>query len=185
MALSNWDTLAFDEKGESSTGDFTSKLGVEVEVYKNWLYVRDEKAWVDGGQFVKSTVMQIQHGEITYKDIHVVALRGPQNGVYAFVWSGWEHEKTLTGMIGIGVYGYDDRGEFIGVTTDSLEWFKEQIKTGDLDVPKVLKEIDLSKGQRFNQGDAFFAQHLGEGIPATPPGEAGPTVVSQIIKNTK
>lgn len=187
MALSNWDTLALDEKGEPSTGDFTSKLGVNVEVYKNWLYIRDEKAWDDKSGWQRPTVMQISHGSITYKDVNIVALRGPQNGVYAFVWSGWEHDKTLVGMIGIGVYGFDESSEFVGVLPDSLDWFENKIKEGDWggdsSVPAALLKIDLRKGQRFNQGDAFFAQNLGGGIPGTPPGEAQPTVMSQIIKN--
>ena len=59
MALSNWDTFAVDEKGEPTDGRFTSALGVEVEIYKNWLYVRDEQAWRDGGRFVSPTVMSM------------------------------------------------------------------------------------------------------------------------------
>jgi hypothetical protein len=85
MALSNWDTMAVNAKGEPTNGVFTSKLGVTVEIYKNWLYLRDEKAWQEGGRFVKSTVGQIESGVLTYKDVSIVAKRGPQGGVYCVV----------------------------------------------------------------------------------------------------
>lgn len=41
MALSNWDTMSMDEKGKTLSGEFVSPLGVKVEFYKNWIYVRE------------------------------------------------------------------------------------------------------------------------------------------------
>lgn len=195
MALSNWDTLALDEKSASISGVFKSPLGVVVEFYKNWLYVRDEKAGEDKGSFTQPTVMQVTSGEIRYKDVSILALRGPQNGVYAVVWTGYGLD--VVGMIGCGVYGYEGE-EFVGVLGSSIEWFKKELgkkesytmmigdeeRSTDVDVydiPKPFKETDWGKGLRFNQGDAYFAGALGKDIPATEPEKAAPTVMSQIL----
>ena len=105
MALSNWDTLSINELGESLNGIFVSPLGVEVSFYKNWLYVRDEKAWQDGGAFIQPTVMQIDSGNLQYKDVHVEAVRGPQNGVFALITTGYGQD--IKAVVGCGVSGYE------------------------------------------------------------------------------
>lgn len=128
MALSNWDTLAVNEKGEATNGIFQSPLGVIVEIYKNWLYIRDEKAWEEGGGYTKPTVMQVQEGHFRYKDVTVDAIRGPKDGVYCVVHTERfkpeldskerykpENVERLA-MIGIGCYGFDnDTGDWLGV----------------------------------------------------------------------
>ena len=114
MALSNWDIYAIDEQSQSTNGVFESATGIAVELYKNWLYIHDEKGWQNGGAYNRPVVAQIWHGSFTYKDVHIRAWRGPKNGIYAFVWSGWEHKKTLKVMAGIGCYGFHDE-EWVGV----------------------------------------------------------------------
>lgn len=109
MALSNWATAAVDEKGQPSNGLFTSVLGVTVEIYKNWLYVHDPAAWREGGPYVHPVVMSINAGEVSYQDVRVLAVRGPKEGVYAIVWSGYESDPDFRAMIGIGCYGYEGR----------------------------------------------------------------------------
>ncbi len=106
MALSNWDTLAIDHEGKSTNGVFISPLGVQVEIYKNWLYVRDEKAWQEGGSYIEPTIMHINEGNLHYKDVDILAKRGPQKGIYVLVYSGWEHSNTFVAMAGSGVSGY-------------------------------------------------------------------------------
>jgi hypothetical protein len=204
MALSDCDTPALDEKLEATNGVFVSPLGVQVEVYKNWLYVRDEKAWQEGGGFVKHTVMQINAGDLHYKDLQFRAVRGPQNGVYAVVWATQYQDQVegedykppiVTGMVGIGVYGYYG-DEWVGVEDESLKWFvdtlrkkeSETLRIGDqavetesyvLDVPDVFRELDFGKSLRFNQGDMFFAKELGVPLQASAPGEAQDSILSR------
>lgn len=213
MALSSWDTLAANEKGESIEGVFVSpKCGVVVEFYKNWIYVRDEHAWQEESNFVKPTVMQIKLGNITYKDVQILAIRGPQDGIYAAVWTKQYQEQVegtpykepiITGMIGCGVYGFDG-GDFVGVTPESRDWFaaklretveevveikqlgiKDTYKHPVLDVPDVLKSALTESVRRFNQGDAYFAARLDSKIPSTEPGKAEPTTMSKIIEAMK
>ena len=47
MALSNWDTLALNEKGKVLSGSWESFKKVGIEIYKAFIYVRDKKAWND------------------------------------------------------------------------------------------------------------------------------------------
>ncbi len=129
MALSNWDTLAVDLKGEPQAGWFESPGGVRVEIYKNWLYVHDTKAWREKGSYSKDTVMQIQHGELHYHDVEIRAIRGPQNGVYVGCWhaeynSDPKVPTEYTGIFGCGVYGYDDK-TWVGVTPECVEFLQK------------------------------------------------------------
>lgn len=145
MAMSNYDTMALNARGEPINGVFVSKLGVSVAIYKNWLYVRDEKAWVDGGAFVTPTVMQISSGNLKYKDVEITAKRGPQDGVYCVVTTrSWDRvlkntckrcKRTATNfhasncpvvfgaMIGIGCYAYSGKRS-VGVTKKSVAFLK-------------------------------------------------------------
>lgn len=201
MALSNWDTLAFDHDAKPINGIFTSPGGVTVEIYKNWLYVLDPKAWEEKSGFSKPVVMEITHGEIRYKDVQIVALRGPQIGVYAAVWSGYS--KNIQGMIGCGVSGYDDSSKWIGVTDESIRWFQNEMISGAMEkwtlgkyihefweftheAPEELRwALLVGNPLRFNQGDAFFADKLCRKIPATEPGKATPPILTELLEKVK
>jgi hypothetical protein len=209
MALSNYDTLVIDEKGKSINGVFVSPLGVRVEFYKNWLYVQDERAWQAGGAHVKPTVMEVREGDIKYKDVQILAFRGPQNGIYAVVWN-WDHKKDVTsGMIGCGVYAYSGK-KFVGVRKQSARWLRKKLNetytysmlmpvlskrkgtTYDMkqkdctaplyDVPKEFQGKGLEQGLRFNQGDAYFARASGRSTPASKCGEPSTPILTQMLK---
>jgi hypothetical protein len=52
--------------------------------------------------------------------------------------------------------------------------------------PEPIAAVSLGKAQRFNQGDEYFAQHLGAGgdaaaIVATEVGKADPTLLSELV----
>lgn len=121
MALSNWDTLAVDEKGVSTNGVFISPSGVQVEFYKNWLYVREAVE--------KTPELKVNAGDLSYKDVLIKAWRGPSSGVYAAVWSGFG--EKLTGMLGCGIYGFEDTVEIVlreqGRTADESSHWCEMI----------------------------------------------------------
>lgn len=236
MALSNWETLAVNAKGEPINGVFVSKLGVKVDFYKNWLYVADEAAWVEGCRYTKPTIMNVDSGEFTYKDVTIIAKRGPQQGIYAVIYSqrfervpeegctqcGKKekvHEYGTHGklelpfhasdcpvvfdcMVGIGCYGYEDGGEFVGVKPESLAFLKTWLNASEEDAIEIhdedgtkherrftsylfeeaFRKIPLEKPLRFNQGDAYFSKHLDFDLPATEPGAQQDTVLSQMLK---
>lgn len=65
------------------------------------------------------------------------------------------------------------------------EFFKWLAQVAD-DYGKPAKEwfakINQKKALRFNQGDAYFAQHLKKSIPATRPGKATTPVFMKVVK---
>lgn len=201
MALSNWDTLALTHDGAASDGSFTSPLGIQVEFYKNWLYIRDPKGWRAGGHYLEPTVAEVTSGRLVYQDVTIEVLRGPQNGVYAVVWSGHKHDGSIRGIVGCGVSGYD--GEtWTGVLPASLAWWRERLTETEravleydgerheyddpvLDVPDVFRKLDWSGAVRFNQGDAYFAARLGGPLPATVPGAADDPMLMRALKRDK
>lgn len=155
MALSNWDLMAVNAKGEPTNGIFVSKSKVTVEIYKNWIYIRDPEAWRDGGPYVNDTVAQVNDGNLQYKDVHIAAKRGPKNGIYAVVTSkrydhappkGCKHcgrksepgkkgEKefhagncpvVFDAMLGIGCYAYEG-DKFVGVTQKEVKFLKDWV----------------------------------------------------------
>ncbi len=202
MALSSWDTLAVNLNGEAQAGFFVSPGGVKIEIYKNWIYIRDPKAWREGGSFTQDVVMEIQHGELRYGDVEIHAIRGPQNGVYVVCWH--ENEQT-TGMIGCGVYGYEGE-KWIGVTPDSVEflqkwishkermfsdeeiddivanWANPKADAGEwalenreefiFDFSKEIAGVKLDQAIRYNQGNMYFAKKVGTPLDETKPGES-------------
>jgi hypothetical protein len=196
MALSNWDTLAANEKGAPISGSFKSPMGVVVEIYKNWIYLHDAKAW-EKGAFTEDVVARITEGCFQYKDVSILTLRGPQEGVFVVAWSGAEYSKNIQGIVGCGVYGYEN-SEWKGVLPETVKWFNDKLNEkeqtsldiGDgpvyedayvLDVPRVFRVIELNGGLRYNQGDKYFADKLGIDVPATSPGEADKSILSRIV----
>jgi len=190
MALSNWDTLALDKDGKSINGALKSPLGVVVSIYKNWIYVTDPVAWQKGGAYVEHTVMEIQEGNLTYKDVKIVAKRGPQNGIYCVVHTlSYKDPAQVQVMVGIGCYGYDGEN-WTGVEPASVEYL-QKLCTNDgelfeacdwFEVEEILNNMDFSKAIRFNQGDEYFAAHIGTDIPATEVGKAEEPVIMKVIE---
>lgn len=122
MALSDYDTLALDETGQPTNGVFTSPLGVTVEFYKNWLYIRDPALQKPKGgayDFARDTVMSVNSGHLHYRDVEIFAERSSdRTKVFAVVKSGHEFQEFTdkagvthpasveTGMVGIARLGY-------------------------------------------------------------------------------
>ncbi len=130
MAKSDYALLAVDKEGTPIAGTFVSPCGVEVEIYKTWLYIRDKKGWAEGGSFVEPVIMQVHSGELTYKDVHIFAIQGgPQNGVYCAVWCHPYDTERFRAMVGIGVYGYDESldPQWVGVSKESLDFLQKNI----------------------------------------------------------
>lgn len=183
MALSNWDTFAMNEKGEPCKGEFVSPLGVCVAIYKNWIYVRDEVAWKEGGHHIKPTVMEVFRSELEYKDISIVS-DFIDNSVFVAVWIGWEHKGTLKGMVGCGVCGFDEEGEYVGVTEKHIDVLKDFLNTERdyFQIPSVLSKLSLGKGKRFNQGDMYFHEKLGTDKQCSVPRKAEEPFLTIMLK---
>ncbi len=197
MALSNWDMFAMDHNGNPTTGKFVSPLCVEVEIYKRWCDIKDKDAWV-GGNYSRPEpyIMQFYEGRIRYRDVSVASLFKNYT-IYLAVWSGDEENKdagvenTFTGMVGIGTNGFSYKGEYTGVTQKHIDRLHKFLNTKsiyrytEIDIPKTLASLDLSKGKRFNQGDRFFHDTMGYDRQCTNVGKAKEPHLIKAIKKMK
>lgn len=240
MALSNWDSCAVDQNGESTAPELIHNEN-RVQVYKNWLYVAREHGdnW--------DTYGEITEGRAGFGGIDIFAMRGPQNGVYAVLSTleDIDGKSKLVGKLMVGVSGFGERrhgqkyADWVGVLPGSLEWFSKQLNALDIDdpfgfkeleeiwaqgeremmgqgiaaldkyregmletkkerehdpanwnyviddLPYELRKVSFAKAERFNQGDAYLAEKIGIPLIPTKPGEAAPSLLSQMIKGMK
>jgi hypothetical protein len=110
MALSNWDTLAFNMAG-ACVGHETNHQGATIDIYKNWLYLRH-------GEDQDNVEVQVTEGRLHWRSWEIDARRGPQDGVFVVAHSHrWDTKTSPPGqvdqriLVGCGVYGYDDFAE--------------------------------------------------------------------------
>jgi hypothetical protein len=112
MALSNWDTLAFDENAKPTNGTIEGFVeGTICEIYKNWLYVSDKNMWTPDGSFCEAVIARVDHGCVTASDFAIEAVRGPQSAIFVKVTSiryNKEGKSEARRMAGIGCSGYQD-----------------------------------------------------------------------------
>lgn len=195
MALSNWDTLCFNHKGKICSGDFMSPMGVNVVAYKNWLYVRDKKSWRKG-TYAEPTVMEVNSGELCYMDVNIRCefqsdfddssddtedWHSNYNRIVYCIWNSYDNEPDFTGICGVACMADMDSND-----VEALKIFLQD-KDKDIysNIPERFKNIDLSKGKRYNQGDAYFHDVLGTDRQCTLVGESKDTIFSQIFNSNK
>ena len=117
MALSNWDTMAFNSLGKSSMGWFENDKKDAVEIYKNWICIHSPSMWHKGGSYTKPVIAELQEGRLSMCHFDIIAKRGPQRGIFVLV--RWHHyikrgkkdvyQQKFFG--GIGCSGYIDMVE--------------------------------------------------------------------------
>jgi hypothetical protein len=193
MALSDYVVLSQDERGKAIEGRIVSPMGIGVVIYKNGLYVQDMKSWRSTSPFASPTVMAIRQCRLIYQDMTILALRGPQDGVYVVAW----HTDSLGrphGMIGCGTESHivdrDHRHRDTGITKGSLAWFRKELHRKEEawwtmgtkdpgsrkwilvphvthqevhDVPDCFREARLGRSRGYNQGDMFMCRAMGGG----------------------
>jgi hypothetical protein len=189
MALSNWDTFAIDHRGNPCKGEFISPDGIKVRIYKNWLYLSDNSWGKIGERYVRPYSMEIFDSRLAVKDTRLVSLfvRG---SIYVAVWSGYENvtdndEDSLKGMVGIGSSGYSN-DKYVGISDKQLirlrKFLNESTTVCEITIPTIFKDIDFSKGKRFNQGDMFFHEAIGLEKQCSEIGSAEEPILSKIFR---
>jgi hypothetical protein len=181
MALSNWDILAIDENGNPTNGVFETPLGIKAEIYKNWVYIHDEKAWREKGGFVKDVVMEVNNGKIHYMDLNLFTeFSEEHNAIFVMAWNGWKYDNTLKAMYGIGAYGFDG-DVYVGISKQCFEDFQKFVARS-VEFYTHAELPDFSKALRFNQGDSFFDCAFDEEPMGTKVGEQEEPYLIQMFK---
>lgn len=171
--LSEYDSLCVDEFSRPMAGVTNpSPLGVQVELHRSWLQVRDKVAYrVDSG-LPRPIVATIPEGEITYLDTVILAVRGPRDGVYFACWS--DVAGGICGMVGLACTGRLD-GVYRGVLADQVQHLAGLVALWGASgrIPDQLARVSL-KGNvlRYCQGDLYIAENAGFPVPVTPVGAA-------------
>lgn len=90
-------------------------------------------------------------------------------------------------MVGIGTSGYSSKGGYVGVTEKQINRLKKFINSKTtvyaIQIPEILKNIDLTKGKRYNQGDMFFHNNLGVDKNCSVVGRAEEPFITKLTKN--
>lgn len=178
MGLSNWALAAINENGEGTNGVFVPEETVELEIYKNWLYVRDKDNQGET-HFHGPCVMRINEGAIEYRNTTILAARGPKNGIYLVAYTGnlfGEGENAWSAILGIGCYGYGEQEQWVGIEKEDVDYLERIIDT-NFDGP--ITSVPLDNLVQINQGDAFFAAQLGVEVPVADIGHAVEPIISR------
>jgi len=163
MALSNWDTLAFDEDAKPTNGTIEGFVdGTACEIYKNWLYVRDEKSWKEGRSYCEPTIAEVRSGDLCLAGFEIEAVRGPQEAIFVKVTSTRYKEQQkdqpyqppdVRCMAGIGCYGYHAPFETIieEEGLDPKEWEPFTSGGGDKTLSFTFKKIGGDEFRDFER----------------------------------
>lgn len=115
MGLSSYCTLAFDKKGKSSYGVLNGfSKGTSVQIYKNWIYVRDPRMHFDKGPYTDNVVASIEKGHLHLSEFQIYADRSKiQNAVFVLTqtkkWSKDYKKSQSKLMAGIGAYAFESQ----------------------------------------------------------------------------
>jgi hypothetical protein len=176
MAMSNWDLMAWDDKGNSDTGSFTHNF-TQINIYKNWVYVCDEKAHNKYTSFKYPTIMSIHDGWVHYNGCDIITKRGKQDGIYVVVRVFVNHDAKY--YYGIGCCAY--RGnKCVGVTKTTYEDYMKWLRK--LNKEEYVKVTAPKKLLRVNQGDMIIGDIKKH---STLIGKASDTLISQLLGKKK
>lgn len=159
MAWGNWDFHSFkfntppsnDVYEDEVDRVFTTSKNNFVEIYKNYILIGDPLRYRNGVNSMGSPyVVRLDEGKIKYQDLNIVAVKGPQSGIYVAAWTGYEgldpkdeywEENQLRGFLGIGLaWDCNEEDNWVGVGADAIKYFKTQLKKNSIfsEVPKVI-----------------------------------------------
>jgi hypothetical protein len=114
MALSDWATVAFNEKGNPTRGILKGFNKTQVEIYKDWVYVSNPDMWVESVGYSKNTIAQITDGHVNIGGVDIVAHREPeQDAVFVYAKTlkyntNPDIKPEIKIMAGIGCSGYSN-----------------------------------------------------------------------------
>lgn len=163
MAGLDYETTAFDHKSQLCDGTFEGDNGQSIMIYKDWVYIRDPRAWHDKCGYTKPTIAELQSGNLIISGMQLnVARSTSQRAVFVSMSTYYGSEQRF--MAGIGCYGWSDpipaMCEAAGVNPDDWDSFNacSEYKKDGKQHPSLMawdykndkmKEFHLSLDPRF------------------------------------
>lgn len=126
MAQSNWACAVLSCYGKLSDNGFRRKDG-KLTVYKNWLEFKSPECL---------DPVRIYSGAFEISGWNVLAVRGPDEGVYFAVWGTdlGPNEDQFEAFVGFGVFGCDERGELEGIRQRDVDFLQSLL---NLELPEL------------------------------------------------
>lgn len=213
MSLSEWDTMALDATGTPSRGRVESEgVSIEIHknwLYlrdaRSWAadqpFTNNVVAQIHEGelQYKKFRILARrgpQDGvfalvEVGYETNRQILAGCGVNGYSNPTWP-CGHQDVASQVCGPdfegSVCGHCEgptvEPEWVGVTAESRDFLAAMIVERLREDPVASSILaGLRSALRFNQGDRFFADHLGTQVPVTLIGEAETPVLSRMVQN--
>ena len=118
MSLGNWDYKAWDENGKNTVPIFRCFDETEIELYKNWVYIRtDDKTFTIFNGELEGNSFYLYAERVKLQDAIFVAIRE------------WNSDRKF---FGIGAYGWNDDvdyNDWIGISDALGKRFIEWVKS--------------------------------------------------------
>lgn len=169
MALSNWDNIIMDEKGNTHIGNIKLKNGTELELYKSFVNIRNKKYWKKDCGFIYPVVGLFYSGEIQINGAIIHAHNNEDNNELFLRVYMHSRKKTIE-YFAIARYGYVG-SRHVGITKDCIKRYNKWAG----------RKLDWSKAMGCNQGDSFF---VGEKFRYKIGKAHKETILSKMLKNT-
>jgi len=133
MSSGNWDYKAWNEKGKNTMPIFKCFDGTEIELYKNWIYLRTE-----------GKTIAVFNGELEGNSFYLYAERVKlQDAIFVVVYD----PNADKHFFGIGAYGWNDDvdwDDWIGISDALGEKFIEWVKSlPEKTISPIVEENDI------------------------------------------
>ncbi len=155
MELSDWDSLSFGPDGNSGSGIFIIDEW-NLEIYKNWVYVRTPETIKNNGGFVNNTICHLTEGVLQLGPFIIFVKRGSrQDSVFVFAYCHKYNqelkESNYQFFAGIGCCGYKTFLESIKDLKIEIEIKKEDrwFETSRWDGNNSIYYYENQKGERI------------------------------------
>jgi hypothetical protein len=114
MTVSKYQKLCITQTGFPTKWAFTTDKEVEVGVFANWLTLNDTEG-------DSQHAIEVHEGILFYKNCGIAAFRGPNDGIFFFVWAKTYGSDDF--MVGCSVEVNHGKG----VTEDIITWFRNKV----------------------------------------------------------
>lgn len=189
MSLSDWDTLAVDERGRPCNGvSEPSPAGLVVEPHEGRLRLTGPGLWTPACLNPAPILGVVTSGTLSLYDATVLVAPGRGGLEAGIAWATYflALDGALRAIVGVSRRGRTRQApggtaQWLAVEAADVRHLQRRLAqwrdAGRL--PVVLTTLCFDGALRYNQGDAFLASQMGHAHANTPPGPTALPLVYQ------